>query len=285
MVKTMLPGWGCGAILACSRDQFDADLLIFLDRQATAWSQSTNGTQANFNRKFPQRACRRRRPQKTDRQGFNSLAAGMERVEGGRYTVLQSYRHRECGMYDAPMYVNVWKPRPPDFHGERYWSQTVDLSPFAIDVREVTNGEFFRFLQDSGYRPHSIENFLKHWVDNAPLPGTEGAPVVYVDLNDARAYAGWAGKRLPTELEWQVGMEQIRRPAGPRVWNWTESEHSDGRTRFCILKGGSDYCAGGSEWYADGGPREPAFAAKFVLFWPGLDRCATIGFRCVVDLK
>jgi hypothetical protein len=68
------------------------------------------------------------------------------------------------------------------------------------------------------------------------------------------------------------------------VWDWTESEHSDGRTRFCILKGGCDYHAAGSEWYADGGPREPDFAAKFVLFCPSLDRCATIGFRCGVDL-
>lgn len=31
--------------------------------------------------------------------------------------------------------------------------------------------------------------------------------------------------------------------------------------------------------------REPNFAAKYLLFWPGLDRCSTIGFRCVLDLE
>ena len=68
------------------------------------------------------------------------------------------------------------------------------------------------------------------------------------------------------------------------VWHWTESERSDGRTRFCILKGGSCYKAAGSVWYADGGPLPCRFAAKFLLMWSGLDRCSTIGFRCAVDL-
>ena len=48
--------------------------------------------------------------------------------------------------------------------------------------------------------------------------------------------------------------------------------------------GGSFYKAEGSHWYADGGPQACNFAAKFILMWPGLDRCATIGFRCVIDV-
>ena len=46
------------------------------------------------------------------------------------------------------------------------------------------------------------------------------------------------------------------------TWEWTESQRSDGRTRFAILKGGSYYQAEGSHWYADGGPRPSNFAAK-----------------------
>ena len=67
------------------------------------------------------------------------------------------------------------------------------------------------------------------------------------------------------------------------VWHWTESERTDGRTRFCILKGGSWFRAIGSHWYADGGPQPCRFSAKFLLTWAGLDRCSTIGFRCVQD--
>jgi len=69
------------------------------------------------------------------------------------------------------------------------------------------------------------------------------------------------------------------------VWQWTESDRSDGRTRFCVLRGGSWFTATGSIWYTDGGPRPATFAVKFLRTWPGLDRCSTIGFRCVVDLE
>lgn len=67
------------------------------------------------------------------------------------------------------------------------------------------------------------------------------------------------------------------------VWEWTESEHSDGRTRFAMLRGGSYYRAEGSHWYFDGGPQPCDVTAKMLLMWPGLDRCATIGFRCAID--
>jgi formylglycine-generating enzyme required for sulfatase activity len=68
------------------------------------------------------------------------------------------------------------------------------------------------------------------------------------------------------------------------VWQWTESVRTDARTRFCIIRGGSWYNATGSIWYVEGGPRPANWACKFLMAWPGLDRCSTIGFRCVVDL-
>ena len=68
------------------------------------------------------------------------------------------------------------------------------------------------------------------------------------------------------------------------VWHWTESERTDGHMRFAILRGGSFYRRGGSDWYFDEGPKPVYFAAKMLLMWPGLDRCANIGFRCAVDL-
>jgi iron(II)-dependent oxidoreductase len=186
----------------------------------------------------------------------------------------------------------------------------------------VTNAQYAEFLKKTAYQPREGKNFLKHWRDGQIPPGLGGHPVVYVDLEDARAYARWAGKRLPTEEEWQYaaqggdgrsypwgnewqtgrrndggtgGTTDVRAfPLGRspfgcydmcgNAWEWTESERSDGRTRFCILKGGSYYKAKGSDWYADGGPQPCDFAAKFLLMWPGLDRCATIGFRCAADL-
>jgi hypothetical protein len=68
------------------------------------------------------------------------------------------------------------------------------------------------------------------------------------------------------------------------VWNWTESEHSDGRTRFAVLKGGSAYAAEGSEWYVDGGAQEPAYSLQLLLLGGGVSRSSRIGFRVAVDL-
>ena len=87
-----------------------------------------------------------------------------------------------------------------------------------------------------------------------------------VTLDEARAHAASLGARLPTEDEWQAAaaaglLERLE----PLVWNWTESEHRDGRTRFAILKGGAAYEATGSDWYADGGERGPEYSFKLLL--------------------
>jgi len=108
--------------------------------------------------------------------------------------------------------------------------------------------------------------------------------MTHVNLADARAFAAWVGARLPTEFEWQVaaddpGFTRVE----PLVWNLTESEHSDGITRFVMLKGGSAYEATESEWYFDGGPRPPSFCAKLLLAGLGVERSARIGFRVAWD--
>ena len=71
----------------------------------------------------------------------------------------------------------------------------------------MTNAQFGEFLKATAYQPKHPENFLRHWTDGKPPAGREDHPVVYVDLDDARAYAAWAGKRLPTEEEWQYAAQ------------------------------------------------------------------------------
>jgi hypothetical protein len=202
-------------------------------------------------------------------------------VPAGERVLKVRHRRRETGLYDQAPYVEEWKPLPPRLHDQRTETREVSLNGISVAIREVTNAEYAEFLAATGYQPRIANRFLEHWVDGAPAAGTEEHPVTYVDLPDARAYASWRGGRLPTEDEWQIAAadsEFVR--AEPLVWNLTESEHRDGRSRFCILKGGSHYVAEGSDWYADGGPQEPEVSFKLVLTGGGLDRSETIGFRC-----
>jgi formylglycine-generating enzyme required for sulfatase activity len=110
--------------------------------------------------------------------------------------------------------------RPAKFHWQTPRAQVLELSPYAMDLTPVTNKQYARFLKDSGYKPRHDENFLKHW-ENGKIPaGKEDHPVVYVDLNDARAYAKWAGKRLPTQEEWQhaaQGPKRLKYPWGNQM--------------------------------------------------------------------
>lgn len=223
-----------------------------------------------------------RRPMRMARS--TELPAGFAPVAGGSFELKVDYRLRETGLYGEAPFVDEWKPPLGSrLHGPANAVRSVDLGNFAIAELEVSSGEFERFLEATAYRPKRPERFLDDWIDGRP--SDPNAPVTHVDLTDARAYAAWRGWRLPSEDEWQLAAERghvgRRRPL---VWNLTESEHDDGRTRFVLLKGGSDFRNDTSEWYFDGGPKPPQFSAKLLLLPAGTSRSRHVGFRCAVDL-
>lgn len=92
------------------------------------------------------------------------------------------------------------------------------MNAFAMDRYPVTNAEYKRFLVASNYRPSDSANFLKHWINNQIPKGEENFPVTYVSYEDANAYATWAGKRLPTELEWQYAAQT----SAGNEWPWKQ---------------------------------------------------------------
>lgn len=211
--------------------------------------------------------------------------AGTTALPGGRLVQRVLRQVRECGLPGAAPFADAWKPLPPLLHEEYVSEHTVHLGAFAIARYEVTDAQYAAFLEATGYTPVRSEGFLAHWRGGRPPGGAERSPVVCVDLDDARAYARWAGLRLPTPAEWQAAAESgVLCRAEPLVWNWTESECSDGRTRSAVLKGGSAHRTEGSHWYAPGGPRPPGYELPLPLPGAGLDRFTTVGFRCAADL-
>ncbi|MCX6271939.1 MAG: SUMF1/EgtB/PvdO family nonheme iron enzyme, partial [Bacteroidetes bacterium] len=84
---------------------------------------------------------------------------------------------------------------------------TLAINKFFMDICPVTNADYQIFIEKTGYRPRDTTHFLAHWSHGKPVKGTEKEPVVYVSPDDAQAYAGWAGKRLPSEMEWQYAAQ------------------------------------------------------------------------------
>ena len=104
----------------------------------------------------------------------------------------------------------------------------VELDTFYMDVHEVTVGQFKRFLKQSGYKPEAVKagwDINRLWNEVKKWSPTDEHPVVYVSWNDATAYAKWAGKRLPTEAEWEYAARG--RLVGKRYPGGDEITHDD----------------------------------------------------------
>jgi formylglycine-generating enzyme required for sulfatase activity len=104
-----------------------------------------------------------------------------------------------------------WEDAPRRFH-----DHPMHINAFWIDQYPVTNAQFKKFLDAAHYHPQDDLNFLRDWTDGNFPSGWDNKPVTWVSLEDARAYASWAGKRLPHEWEWQYAAQG---PDG-RLYPW-----------------------------------------------------------------
>ena len=133
----------------------------------------------------------------------------------------------------------------------------VYLDPFYMDIYQVTSEQFKKFLKETGY---CSEGTIKRV--RSMRKGSERNPVIRVTWDDAVAFAGWAGKRLPTEAEWE---KAARGGLQGAYYAWGNDPPDDSKANYARLVGhptdvGSypqngyglyDMCGNVWEWCAD----------------------------------
>jgi gamma-glutamyl hercynylcysteine S-oxide synthase len=149
-------------------------------------------------------------------QPASSAPEGMVRIDGGPYNFKVEGIEIE-GTDDIGVDVQY----PWEDSARRFHEHPMQVKPYYIDKYPVTNAQFKKFLDASHYRPADNLNFLKDWKNGSYPDGAANKPVTWVSLEDARAYAKWAAKRLPHEWEWQYaaqGTDERSYPWGNCDW-------------------------------------------------------------------
>jgi gamma-glutamyl hercynylcysteine S-oxide synthase len=250
----------------------------------------------------------------------STAPSGMVKIPEGNFTFRVTGIEIE-GMNDEGVDVQY----PWEASARRYHSHRMHMPSFWIDKFPVTNGEFKEFLDATHYHPSDDHNFLKDWHNGNFPQGWDNKPVTWVSLEDARAYAKWAGKRLPHEWEWQYAAQGT----DDRVYPWGNqwitdaapvpdlernmappsdvTAHSKGASPFGVqdLVGNvwqwtDEYVdehtraavlRGGSHYQPQGSrwyfPQAYKLSehSKYLLMAPSIDRSGSVGFRCVKDAE
>ena len=253
-------------------------------------------------------------------KAYGQAPEGMIKIPAGQFLFKVGGTETEGGNVAGVDVAFPWEPEAVRFHERR-----MDIKPFFIDRTPVTNRQFKAFLDATHYHPKDDANFLKDWVNGAFPEGGADRPVTWVSIEDARAYAAWAGKRLPNEWEWQYAAQGTDGRLYPWGDTWSDeavptpnkgrtlqpaepvATHPKGASPFGVL----DMVGGVWQWTNEfqdehtraaivrgGSAYQPQGSfwyfpqayrndqhSKLLLMAPGRDRSGSIGFRCVADAQ
>lgn len=303
---------GFAAILAVAGGKQPSDLATFLEQMHKLARTPLRSLSAEW-RSLPQQLVEIERT-----RGAAEAPAGMVAIAATEFDFAVHGNEIEGQTSEGLDVQYPWEESARRAHRGR-----VQIGALYIDRYPVTNAQYKAFLDATSYRPRDDHNFLRHWDQGAPRRGWEHKPVTWVSIEDARAYAQWAGKRLPHEWEWQYaaqGTDGRRYPWG-NEWNTDAvpeascarempppanvDAHPAGASPFGVM----DLVGNVWQWtdeYADAHTRAAILRGgtayqpqtshwyfpqayrldqhgKYLLMAPCKDRSAGIGFRCVVD--
>lgn len=249
-----------------------------------------------------------------------SAPAGMVKIPAGNFDFQVSGIMIEGSNEIGVDLQYAWENAP-----RRHHAHSMALKSYYMDKYPVTNADFKKFLDASAYRPRDDHNFLKDWKNGDYPRGWAAKPVTWVSLEDARAYAAWAAKRLPHEWEWQYAAQG----ADGRLYPWGNqwdaamlpkpdigrtmgdaadvNAHPKGASPFGVEDLVGNVWQWTDEWLDDhtragilrgGSHYQPQGShwyfpqtyklnehGKYLLMAPSKDRSGGVGFRCVVDAE
>jgi gamma-glutamyl hercynylcysteine S-oxide synthase len=301
---------GFGAILATMNSDSNLQTLLAQMKQLSAEPLSSYSAEWNF---LPQKMTPNERTAAT-----SGAPAGMVHIPASDFTFKIDGIEIE-GFNDVGVDVQYpWEDSP-----RRHHLHTMKIDSFWMDRYPVTNAQFKTFLDATHYHPKDDLNFLRDWQNGKYPTGWDNKPVTWVSLEDARAYAAWAGKRLPDEWEWQYAAQGNDGRIYPWGNQWDAAAvpmpdkgrtlrgpdpvdaHPKGDSAFGVgdLVGNvwqwtnefvdehtrAATLRGGSYYQPQGSVWYFASAyrldqhGKLLLMAPSKDRAATLGFRCVKD--
>jgi formylglycine-generating enzyme required for sulfatase activity len=303
---------GYGAVLAVEGPQMPEKLDALLRRMAARADIRLGSLSAQW-KPLPQRIVDIPRTKPVP-----EAPEGMVLIPSGKFRFKVSGVVIEGGDEPGVDVQYPWEDAP-----RRHHDRELEIASFYIDKYPVTNAQFKRFLDTSGYKPKDNYNFLKDWKDGTYPAGWERKPVTWVSLEDARAYAAWANKRLPHEWEWQYAAqgtdgrlypwgnqpdpEATPKPeSGPELRGPTDVDaYPRGASPFGVmdLQGNvwqwtdefvddhtrAAVLRGGSYYRPSGSnwyfPQTTNLLQhqRYLLMAPCKDRAGTLGFRCVAD--
>jgi iron(II)-dependent oxidoreductase len=155
---------------------------------------------------------------------YTAHTLGYEDAAGGKVPVFGAARDLEVP--GGRVTIGARRGEQAFVFDNEKWAHPVEIAPFRIASAPVTNAQYLEYVEAGGKAPRYWRKQDGGWLQRrfdawVGLRGDEA--VRHVDWNEAQAYCRWAGRRLPTEAEWETGAVREGFEFGA-VWEWTATD-------------------------------------------------------------